>query len=61
MEANGNVVPIQDTNVVNGILVHNWGKLLKEQLGRTTKAKTLSREARNGCVRDGLTVSVLTR
>ena len=35
------MVLIYDTNVVNGILVHNWGKLLREQFGRTTNAKTL--------------------
>ena len=44
-EAKGNVVHINDTNVINHNLVHNWGKLLREELGRAdhqaTKAKAL--------------------
>ena len=47
-EAKGNTVYISDINIVNNNIVHNWGKLLREELGRadnqinqTTKVKTL--------------------
>ena len=47
VEARGDTVNINETNAVNGVLVHNLGKLLREELGRdlttkqTNKAKTL--------------------
>lgn len=44
-EAKGKVVDINDINIVNNNLIHNLGKLLKEELGRADhqvgKAKTL--------------------
>ena len=45
-EVNGNMVHIRDTNVVDGTLVHNWGKLLREQFGRITEAK-IPQDVRN--------------
>ena len=34
-EAKGNTVCISDTNIVNNNIIHNWGKLPREELGRT--------------------------
>ena len=45
LEAKGEIVIINNTNVVNNVLVHDWGKILREQLGwgntnvQITKAK----------------------
>ena len=33
LEAKGETVEINNTNVVNNVLVHDWGKRLREQLG----------------------------
>ena len=36
LKAKGEIVNISNTNVVNNVLVHNWGRVLREELGENT-------------------------
>ena len=42
-EAKGGMVNINETNVIDNVLVHTWGKLLREELGRTTERSPSSK------------------
>ena len=43
MEARGESVIINEINVVDNVLIHNWGKLLREELDTVDKVHTFQR------------------